>query len=226
MESVAGAPVVGEDLFGRERELAHIWRMLERGAHVLMTAPKRVGKTCLMREMECDPRNGWIVVYADVEACTEPGDIIAEILGEIVKKEEFKKKFWDEMSDLFGKTAGWVNSISVAIFKAEIRSAMKSNWKREAEKFWNLLRSSTPNDRKLLIIIDELPTPINNMLKNEEQKREAEIFLSWLRKLRQDQKLRNKVHTLLGSSTGMESVMRRMGRSSLINDMTTYHLPS
>lgn len=91
MESVAGAPVVGEDLFGRERELAHIWRMLERGAHVLMTAPKRVGKTCLMREMECDPRNGWIVVYADVEACTEPGDIIAEILGEIVKKEEFKK---------------------------------------------------------------------------------------------------------------------------------------
>ena len=25
MESVAGAPVVGEDLFGRERELAHIW---------------------------------------------------------------------------------------------------------------------------------------------------------------------------------------------------------
>ena len=38
MESVAGAPVVGEDLFGRERELAHIWRMQEHSAHVLMTA--------------------------------------------------------------------------------------------------------------------------------------------------------------------------------------------
>ena len=88
------------------------------------------------------------------------------------------------------------------------------------------MRSSTPNDRKLLIIIDELPIPINNMLKNEEQKREAEIFLSWLRKLRQDQKLRNKVHTLVGGSIGMEGVMRRMGKSSLINDMKTYHLPS
>ena len=200
--------------------------MLERGAHVLMTAPRQVGKTSLMREMECDPRNGWIVVYADVEACTEPGDIIAEILGEIAKKEEFKKKFWDEMSDLFDKAAGWVGSISVAIFKAEIRSAMKGNWQRGVEKFRNLLRSSTPNDRKLLIIIDELPTSINNMLKNEEQKREAEIFLSWLRKLRQDQKLRNKVHTLLGGSIGVESVMRRMGKSLLINDMTTYHLLS
>ena len=226
MESVAGAPVVGDDLFGREQELAHIWQMLERGAHVLMTAPRRVGKTSLMRELERDPRDGWIVAYADVEACTEPGGVVAEILGEIAEKEEFKKRYRDEMSDLFGKISERVSSISVATLKAEIRSAVKSNWKREVEKFRNLLRSSTPNDRKLLIIIDELPIPINNMLKNEEQRREAEIFLSWLRKLRQDQKLRNKVHTLVGGSIGMEGVMRRMGKSSLINDMKTYHLPS
>ena len=226
MESVAGAPVVGDDLFGREQELAYIWRMLERGAHVLMTAPRRVGKTSLMRELERDPRDGWIVAYADVEACTEPGGVIAEILGEIAEKEEFKKRYRDEMSDLFGKISERVSSISVATLKAEIRSAVKSNWKREAEKFRNLLRSSTSNDRKLLIIIDELPIPINNMLKNEEKRREAEIFLSWLRKLRQDQKLRNKVHTLVGGSIGMEGVMRRMGKSSLINDMKTYHLPS
>ena len=152
--------------------------------------------------------------------------MIAEILGEIAEKEEFKKRYRDEMSDLFGKISERVSSILVATLKAEIRSAVKSNWKREAEKFRNLLRSSTPNDRKLLIIIDELPIPINNMLKNEEQRREAEIFLSWLRKLRQDQKLRNKVHTLVGGSIGMEGVMRRMGKSSLINDMKTYHLPS
>ena len=193
---------------------------------VLMTAPRRAGKTSLMRELERDPSDGWIVAYADVEACTEPGGVIAEILGEIAEKEEFKKRYRDEMSDLFGKISERVSSISVVTLKAEIRSAVKSNWKREAEKFRNLLRSSTPNDRKLLIIIDELPIPINNMLKNEEQRREAEIFLSWLRKLRQDQKLRNKVHTLVGGSIGMEGVMRRMGKSSLINDMKTYHLPS
>lgn len=226
MESVAGAPVVGEDLFGRERELAHIWRMLERGAHVLMTAPRRAGKTSLMRELERNPRDGWIVAYADVEACTEPGGIIAEILGEIVKKKEFKQKFRDMMSDLFAEAASWIGSISVATFKAEIRSVMRSSWKRKAEKFQNRLHSLTPDNCKLLIIIDELPIPINNMLKNEAQKNEAEVFLSWLRKLRQDQKLRNKVHTLVGGSIGMEGVVRRMKKSSLINDMTTYHLPS
>lgn len=226
MESGAGAPVVGEDLFGREHEIAHIWRLLERGAHVLMTAPRRVGKTSLMRELERAPRNGWIVAYADVEACTDPSGIIAAILGEIAEKEEFKHRYWDEMFERFKKAAGRVSSVSVAIFKAEIRSAMKSNWKREAEKFQDHLRSSTLDDRKLLIIIDELPIPINNMLKNEEQKTEAEIFLSWLRKLRQDQKLRNKVHTLVAGSIGPEGVMRRMRKSSLINDVTTFRLPS
>ncbi len=69
MEGVAGAPVVGEDLFGRERELAHIWRMQERGAHVLMTAPRHAGKTSLMMELKRDPGDGWIVAYADIEAC-------------------------------------------------------------------------------------------------------------------------------------------------------------
>ena len=130
------------------------------------------------------------------------------------------------MFDLFNKAGGEVSSISAATFKAEIRSAMKSNWKREAEKFQNRLHSSMPDECRLLIIIDELPIPINNMIKDERQKREAEIFLSWLRKLRQDQKLRNKVHILVGGSIGMEGVMRRMGKSFLINDMTIFNLLS
>ena len=82
------------------------------------------------------------------------------------------------MSDLFDKAAGWVDSISVAIFKAEIRSAMRSNWKRKAEKFQNRLHSLMPDDCRLLIIIDELPIPINDMIKDERRKREAELFLS------------------------------------------------
>lgn len=130
------------------------------------------------------------------------------------------------MSDLFDKAAGWVDSISVAIFKAEIRSAMRSNWKRKAEKFQNRLHSPMPDDCWLSIIVDELPIPISNMIKDEKQKREAEIFLSWLQKLRRDQKLRNKVHTLVGGSIGMEGVMRRMGKWSLINDITIFNLPS
>ena len=191
-----------------------------------MTAPRRVGKTSLMMELHRDPRNGWVVVYADVEACTAPDEIIAEILGVLAEKDEFQQRFWDKRIGSIKKAAGRVGSFSIDIFKVEMRPAMKNNWKREAERLQKRLQSLILDDRKVLIIIDELPTPINNMLKSESKKGEAEKFMSWLRKLRQDQKHRNKVHTLVGGSIGMGGVMRRMGRSSLINDMTTYHLSS
>ena len=48
MKNVTGLPVIGEDLYGRARELADLWEKLEQGEHVLMLAPRRVGKTSLM----------------------------------------------------------------------------------------------------------------------------------------------------------------------------------
>ena len=39
MRNVIGQPVVGDDLYGREYELARIWELLEQGEHILMLAP-------------------------------------------------------------------------------------------------------------------------------------------------------------------------------------------
>lgn len=48
MQNITGQPVVGDDLFGRDYELKTLWERLERGEHVLLLAPRRVGKTSLM----------------------------------------------------------------------------------------------------------------------------------------------------------------------------------
>ena len=93
MECVAGPPVSGDNLFGRENELRHIWERLESGNHVLMTAPRRVGKTSLMMELKREPQPEWTVVYVDVEACADAQSCIAEIVDELLRKPEFKKHF-------------------------------------------------------------------------------------------------------------------------------------
>ena len=56
VRNVTGAPVVGDDLYGREAEIERLWTALDRGDSLLMLAPRRVGKTSLMRELERDPR--------------------------------------------------------------------------------------------------------------------------------------------------------------------------
>ena len=64
--NTVGPPVRGEDFFDREREQARIWRDLETD-HLLLLAPRRVGKTSLMlRLCETAECHDFQAVYATV----------------------------------------------------------------------------------------------------------------------------------------------------------------
>lgn len=63
MRNMTGPPVTGEDLYGRRDDIERLWARLGRGEHLLMLAPRRVGKTSMMLELACDPGAGWDVVY-------------------------------------------------------------------------------------------------------------------------------------------------------------------
>jgi len=51
MKNCVGPPVTGNDFFGREKEQRDFWRILENDS-VLLLAPRRIGKTSLMRRLE------------------------------------------------------------------------------------------------------------------------------------------------------------------------------
>ena len=42
---IVGSPVTGEDFFDREQELRELVGLIRQGAHVMVTAPRRIGKT-------------------------------------------------------------------------------------------------------------------------------------------------------------------------------------
>ena len=41
MRNIIGQAVVGDDLYGRDYELARLWEHFDQGEHVLMLAPRR-----------------------------------------------------------------------------------------------------------------------------------------------------------------------------------------
>jgi len=51
VKSMVGPAVRGPDFFDRETERASLAEMLRDGAHVLVTAPRRTGKTSLLRQV-------------------------------------------------------------------------------------------------------------------------------------------------------------------------------
>ncbi|MCY4059575.1 MAG: ATP-binding protein [Gammaproteobacteria bacterium] len=83
--NVTGPPVIGDDLYGRQQEVDQLWTALERLENLLMLAPRRVGKTSLMRELHRDPRANWDVVYVDVEDARGAADLFARVMAELAQ---------------------------------------------------------------------------------------------------------------------------------------------
>ena len=78
MQAVPGGNISGEAIIGREKEISDIWRTLEKQS-VILTAERRVGKTCILRKMGEQPRNKWTPLTCSVEQCSHPIECVEKI---------------------------------------------------------------------------------------------------------------------------------------------------
>lgn len=227
MRNVIGQPVVGDDLYGREYELTRIWEFLEQGEHLLMLASRRVGKTSLMLELRRAPREGWDVLYVDIEKGDSPADCVAAILATLAADPRYRSRveaipYSSAIKDVFTRMS---IGVDVDLLRVELKDAIGRDWNRAADQLQARLNNLPDAGRKLLIVIDELPILIARVLRTG-GRRDAELLLSRLRHWRQSPELRGRVHTLVGGSIGLEGVLRRARISGTINDLAPFHLDS
>ena len=228
MRNIIGQAVIGDDLYGRDYELDRLWEHLGQGEHILMLAPRRVGKTSLMLELHRAPRENWEALYVDVEGGDGPADCVASILAKLAVHPRYRTRFEaipfsKGVKDVLrGVSVG----ITASVLHVELKRAIGSEWGHAADQLQARLTSLEDSDGKLLIILDELPVLISRILRDADRKHEAELLLARLRHWRQAPALRNKVHTLIGGSIGLEGILRRAGLSGLINDLVPFRLNS
>ena len=229
MNNVVGQAVVGADLFGRADEVRALWHGLERGEHIHMLAPRRVGKTSLMLELRRKPQRNWHVAYVDVEGAVSPADCVAAIISELASTPSYRT--WLEAMPL-GRTMGntWHGlrgaEVSAPFLRVELRSAMGNSWPDTMDRLQMRLGRLPEGDEHLLIIVDELPVLIARMLRQDHGRDQVELLLAKLRGWRQWPPLRGKVHTLIGGSVGLDGILRQEGLSALINDLVPFPLES
>ena len=224
IRNVTGPPVVGDDLYGREQEVEQLWAVLARGESLLMLAPRRVGKTSLMQELQRDPRADWDVVYIDVEDARGAADLFARVLAELAQDGRYRN--WLESGLLpHALRSAWASLKHVKTLGVELTKALGRDWASAADYLEKRLER-LPDGRRLLIIIDELPILISRMLDSEDGRPEASLLLARLRGWRQTPALRDKVQTLIGGSIGLEGVLRRARLSASINDLAPFPVAS
>ena len=223
-EFYTGAPVDPGDLRFRGAFVAELWRTL-RTAHLVLTAPRRTGKTSVMDYLRDHPENGFSVVSINVQDLTHPADFFQVLLDGFhdahpIFVRDRLAAGWGLVSDVLGK----VDEIGVGDFKLALRRSdpdWRTNWRQHGDTF---LAQARNTGVPILFIIDEFPDMLFNLSREDEAL--LREFLAWFRTQRQNPApARDSIRWLVGGSVNLAGTLDALGLVDLINDLEDVSLP-
>ena len=227
--NTSGAPVAGPDrFFNRETETKHLCQQIEAGSHLLLVAPRRVGKTSLLREIQRLYSGTRIVPYVDLEASSSPAQAIQEFADALSQQSDKP----NTVSKWLRETLGIHTDAEVSFgdFRLALnQSITDDNWKLKADTLFNGLHDRLEaTNSHAIIFIDELSVLVMNMInvsasRSDQGISESQQFLSWLRSLRQ--RINSKrISFIITGSIGLEDLLRTEGLTGFINDIEQFEV--
>jgi len=212
-----GPPVQGSDFFDRDGERRRAWDFLHRD-HLLLLAPRRVGKTSLMlRLKEEAPGKGFAVAYADVAKAPDEVAFVCELLKAVAEARGGDSVFRQLADGPLGKRARRIRKIG----PIELDTLTEDTWTEVGE---NLARVLDRQDGRWLVMVDELPVFVLSLVREDPEGRRARRFLTWFRSLRQRGDRHGSLRWLLAGSIGLDTVAARLNAGDTINDLHLFHL--
>ena len=212
-----GPPVEGEDFFGREKEIRKANRLLDSNHSLLLSAPRRIGKSSLAKRLiEEKKQQGWKCVYIDLEETTTEEGFLRLVI------EAFKKNgIWKQLTE--GMSKGVV-SVLDRIEKVTIGGVVDFNIgkREEQEDLYKNLKELIKHDEDTFIVVDELTLFLGILNKSENGAEKVAFILNWLRSLRQVSK--TNVRWLFCGSVGLRNFTTAMNLGFTINDLMEFGL--
>jgi uncharacterized protein len=215
---IIGLPPRGKDYFGQESFIKNLWEKLETN-NILLTAPRRFGKTAAMYNLLDKPKEPFKPIYINVEPTMSASNFVLELIAILLKNKNFSEYV---VNILKAKTKGVISTLKNSISKIDIgalkvelkeKTDIENNWFEYKEKLIFLFSMS---DKPLLLMIDEFPIMINNLIEMKREK-EAEQFLRWFRTIRTYHT--NKSKFIIAGSINLVSTLNSINLVDTINDL-------
>jgi hypothetical protein len=216
--SKLGSPVTGEQFFGRKTLLENAMELLNDGNHLLIAAPRRVGKSSFALKLLDLLRNeGWEGIYVDVEGTEDETGVARKIVEAL----EANNKLMQKAGTAVGEFLKRVN------FKASIPGAELTVGTAKSETNYNVLdelgKIINKIDNNFLIIVDELPVFLLHLQKQDKGDEKVKNILSRLRSYRIEAATnQNKISWIFCGSIGLQNFTKKYGLSATINDIYSF----
>ncbi|MFN7936830.1 MAG: hypothetical protein U0R19_26150 [Bryobacteraceae bacterium] len=223
LKRATGNWVVGDQFWDRQVELALFIERLNEGAHLLLTAPRRIGKTSLMKEASRVMADDFICLYVDLQKAETPADAIVDIS---IAAAEYKPA-WNRIRDLFKNAIReTVETVKLRELSIVLRGALTAgSWREKGDEILQIL---SEQDRPVALFLDEVSILVNRVLRGpdfvitDQRKQEVDSLLSWIRAA--TIKHQGRIRFVVTGSIGLEPLVRQAGLSATLNTFTPFHL--
>ncbi|CAN2043320.1 ATP-binding protein [Candidatus Magnetomoraceae bacterium gMMP-1] len=212
MRNIVGQAVSGDDFFDRPKEIKKLWKAISSGSHVLISAPRRVGKTSILFYLRDNPKKDYYFIYIITESINNENEFYKRIFKEIIESDFISR--WEKFAR---NTSDFTRNILDKIKSFQGIELNKINFDYK-ESFINLLESLQINEN-LVIMLDEFPQTIEN-ISNTEGEDSAVHFLQGNREIRHNTKIKN-VQFIYTGSIGLENIVSNLNSINLINDLNS-----
>lgn len=211
-----GPPVEGDDFFGREKEIRQANRLLDRNHSLLLSAPRRIGKSSLAKRLiEEKKAQGWKCVYIDLEETTTEEGFLRLVI-EAFKNNGIWKQFAEGMSKGLASVLDRIEKVSIGPVDFNIGK------KEEQEDLYKNLKELIKHEEDTFIVVDELTLFLGILNKSDNGAEKVAFILNWIRSLRQVSK--TQVRWLFCGSVGLRNFTSAMNLGYTINDLTEFSL--
>ncbi|MDL5515014.1 ATP-binding protein [Arenibacter sp. M-2] len=192
MKNVIGTPARGKDFFQRKREIYKIIKAIEEGANIQLAAPRRVGKTSILMHLLDNQPNDNHYLYLDTEAISDTNDFFKKIYSEVIKSNcvSGSVKVIQQIKGAGNSFLKKIKGINVSGAGLELSETEDLNYYNE---LINLLKGIQLDKGKIILMIDEFPYTISNIIDKTKSNDEAITFLQLNRSLRLDPNINLKI---------------------------------
>ena len=217
MKIQAGSPVRGEDFFKRVKLIEKAWDLIESGNHILIAAPRRVGKTSLMFYIIDNPKDRYTLIYNNMESVNSENEFFRLLINKVLKTDYIKKS--QKVLTFLERHKPTIKK--VGLDGVEFGVSEDHDYKQMLTK---VLYSVRTDDEKLIILLDEFPETLENIIRDDSESAGIH-FLQSNRELRHDTEISQNVQFIYTGSIGLENIVSRLNAVNTINDLSRLKIP-
>lgn len=203
----------GDGFYLRPPEIRKIYKAIRVNANIYLFAPRRVGKTSILKHIEEFPVAGFYFVYTITGSVGPNNDFFKVIFEELIKN-----KAINNLSKVSNSLKNFLSDIlqKVKSFQGvELREGEEPAYH---QLLLQLIDTMENKYGRVVIMIDEFPQTIQNILDSKGLD-EARNFIQLNRELRHQKELEDKVSFIYTGSTSLFPMIEKITSLKAVNDL-------